>query len=112
MESLAKTLPAAEIRRRRSDARRAKLRPQVDALFAEFRRHGITSEVIGSYARETAIFEDGSDLDILVEAHSGVEEVDVWTMAWEALKDVNVDLVFASRLRPETVRLMKEHARG
>ncbi len=101
-----------ELLRARSELRRKHVRPQVDRMLAEMRRRGVVCEVIGSYARHSSIFDDGSDLDVLVESHPGLSEADVWGIAWDALDDVDVDLVFASILASEKVALMKEFANG
>jgi predicted nucleotidyltransferase len=112
MTSLLRRRPVGEILRSRSDARRAELRPQVERVLEELRRRGVTCEVIGSYARESAFFDASSDLDILIESSPGLSEAEVWDIAWSHLPDVDVDLVFADQLPPRKVSLMKEHARG
>jgi len=111
MTSLLRRRPIGEILRRRSDTRRTELRPQVERTLAELRRRGVTCEVIGSYARESAIFDAGSDLDILIESRSNLSETEIWDIAWSNLPDVDVDLVFADQLPSKKVSLMKEHAR-
>jgi predicted nucleotidyltransferase len=104
--------PIDEILRDRSNARRAFLRPQIERTLAEMRRNGVVCEVIGSFARAGELVEEDSDLDVLVEQKGALTEGDIWDIAWTHLTDVDVDLVFADRLPPRKVALMKEHARG
>jgi len=103
--------PIGEILRDRSDARRARLREQIQEALEALRGRGVVCEVIGSFARASALIDAESDLDILVESKGGLSEADVWDVAWTHLRDVDADLVFAEQLSAKKVALMKEHAR-
>lgn len=104
--------PLSDILRVRSDARRAFLRPQVEHVLAELHRQGVVCEVIGSFAREDALLDEASDLDVLVQSKGAFSEADIWGIVWTNLPDVDADLVFAEHLPARKVALMKEHARG
>ncbi|WP_345540780.1 hypothetical protein [Variovorax defluvii] len=103
--------PIGDILRDRSDARRTMLGAQIQETLEALRHRGVVCEVIGSFARASALIDAESDLDILVESKGGLSEADVWDVAWTHLRDVDADLVFADHLPATKVALMKEHAR-
>jgi len=88
------------------------LREQIQDVLAALRGRGVVCEVIGSFARASALIDAESDLDILVESKGGLSEADVWDVAWTHLRDVDADLVFAEQLPEKKVMLMREHARA
>lgn len=74
-----------DIQRERSRARRIQLQPQVQAALQAFAKRGVACAVIGSFARQSAIFAEGSDLDLLIESRAGLAEVELWEIEWANL---------------------------
>lgn len=95
-----------EISRDRTAILRAKVAPEVDACLLAMREKGVVVTVIGSYARGDA-FGPGSDVDLLIEDRGGFKDVDLWTIAWDAITSVETDLVFSDDLTPEKLSNMK-----
>ncbi|OUM00753.1 nucleotidyltransferase domain-containing protein [Variovorax sp. JS1663] len=96
-----------EIRKERSDALREVLRPQVAAALAALRSHGVKVEAIGSFAKPGAYFDPNSDIDLLVEDAAGQSDLEIWRMAREWIKDVEVDVVMAEALDAEMLEFMR-----
>jgi predicted nucleotidyltransferase len=96
-----------EIRQERSDVLRESLRPQVDAALVALRSHGLAVKVIGSFAKPDAYFDPNSDIDLLVEDAAGRSDLEIWRMAREWIKDVEVDVVMADALDAEMLEFMR-----
>jgi predicted nucleotidyltransferase len=96
-----------EIRKERSDALREALRPQVAAALAALRSHGLKVMAIGSFAKPGAYFDPNSDVDLLVEDAAGQSDLEIWRMARQWIKDVEVDVVMAEALDAEMLEFMR-----
>ena len=99
--------PLKEIRKERSDALRESLRPQVEDALRTLRSHGLVVAPIGSFAKPDAYFDWNSDIDLLVEDSAGRSALEIWRMAREWIKDVEVDVVMADALDAEMLEFMR-----
>ena len=99
--------PLKEIRKERSDALRESLRPQVEGALRTLRSHGLVVAPIGSFAKPDAYFDWNSDIDLLVEDSAGRSALEIWRMAREWIKDVEVDVVMADALDDEMLEFMR-----
>jgi predicted nucleotidyltransferase len=95
-------------------ARRAQLRlqtvaPQVEATLAAIRAAGVLVDVFGSYARGE--FRISSDVDFLVSDRGTLTESAIYAVAFEHMTGTRFDLVFADRVAPGTLELMRGDSR-
>lgn len=104
--------PLKVIRKERSEALRERLRPQVSGALRALRSKGLVVTPIGSFAKPDAYFDPNSDIDLLVIDSAGRSDLEIWKMAREWIKDVEVDVVMADALDPETLELMKVGAKN
>lgn len=99
--------PLKDIRKERSEALRESLRPQVEGALRALRSHGLVVAPIGSFAKPDAYFDPNSDIDLLVEDSAGRSDLEIWRMAREWIKDVEVDVVMADALDAEMLEFMR-----
>ncbi|MEJ8852518.1 hypothetical protein [Variovorax rhizosphaerae] len=92
------------------DSRRALLRPQIDRLMERLEGVGVKSEVIGSLARESAPFTEGSKVDVLILDDAGLRGFRLLEIAWDEVRDAPVDLVFARDLTEAQLTAVRRHA--
>ncbi len=102
--------PLDDLLARRAADRRRVVEPQVRAALAALQSAGVEAELIGSYARGE--FRLGSDVDFLVIYRGPMSEAEIFAMICDHLKAASFDLVFADRLAPATIELMRLDARG
>ena len=95
-----------DISRERTAILRAKVGPQVDACLLAMREKGVVVTVFGSYARGDA-FGPGSDINLLIEDRAGLRDVELWTIAWDAITSIKTDLVFSNDATPERLLMIK-----
>jgi predicted nucleotidyltransferase len=94
---------------RRAEARRRLVEPQAVAAIAALRLAGAEVELVGSLARGE--FRVNSDVDFLVLARGLLSETLIFTTICDHLKAASFDLVFADRLAPVSLEVMRRNAR-
>jgi predicted nucleotidyltransferase len=99
--------PLKDIRKEQSEALREILRPQVEGALHALRSRGLTVQAIGSFAKPGAYFDPRSDIDLLVEDAAGRSDLDIWRIARQWIKDVEVDVVMAEALDASMLEFMK-----
>lgn len=93
---------------RRAGARRRLVEPQALAAIAALRLAGAEVELVGSLARGD--FRVNSDVDFLVLARGPLSETLIFTTICDHLKAASFDLVFADRLAPASLEVMRRNA--
>jgi predicted nucleotidyltransferase len=99
--------PLKDLRKERSDALRARLRPQVEGALRALRSQGLVITPIGSFAKPDAYFDPNSDIDLLVEDAAGHSDLEIWRTARDWIKEVEVDVVMADAVDAEMLEFMK-----
>jgi predicted nucleotidyltransferase len=82
--------------------------PQVECVLKKLREAGADVEIVGSLARGD--FKIHSDVDFLISDKGSLSEVDVFNITSDHLKDAPFDLVFADKLKPRNLALMRSDA--
>lgn len=82
--------------------------PQVDYVLKKLREAGVHVEIVGSLARGE--FKIHSDVDFLISDKGPLSEVDVFNLTSDHLKDAPFDLVFADKINPKSLELMRSDA--
>lgn len=92
----------------RADDRRRRVEPQVRAALAALSAAGAEVELFGSFARGE--FRMNSDVDFLVVRRGPLQETQIFNTICDHLKAAPFDLVFADRLAPGSLELMRRDA--
>ena len=86
----------------------ATVEPQVECVLKKLREAGAHVEIVGSLARGD--FKIHSDVDFLVSDKGPLSELDVFNITSDHLKEAPFDLVFADKLKPVNLELMRSDA--
>lgn len=89
----------------RASKKLAVVAPQVHMALTELRRNGVDVELFGSMARGE--FRTHSDVDFLINVRGHLSEVEIFAIISDALKHVTFDIVYADRLNPINLELMR-----
>ena len=92
----------------RASEKLATVGPQVECVLKKLREAGADVEIVGSLARGD--FKIHSDVDFLISDKGSLSEVDVFNITSDHLKDAPFDLVFADKLKPKNLALMRSDA--
>lgn len=95
--------------RARAEARRREATALARAALRALRKAGVSARIVGSLAKGS--FRAGSDVDYLIEDRNGLAEGEIVRLVEAAMHGFPFDVVFAERVDPEILRLMREEAR-
>ena len=94
--------------RARGQARRREALRRAEAVLRKLRGAGVKARVVGSLAK--GAFRADSDVDYLIENRGGLPESRISGLIEAAMRGFPFDIVFADRVDPVVLKLMREEA--
>jgi predicted nucleotidyltransferase len=90
---------------RKTQERAALARAESEAALSALRQRHVTAMLIGSLARGRFLLH--SDVDLLVQDRAGLSDAEVHDVVSDHIRSVPFDLIFADRVRPEVLALLR-----